>query len=308
MMSDYFWDDDVLEKILESQSDQLGEIAVEAGLDPKVVYRHADLRGRDLMRQDFETIDISFAVMDSNTKIPLRYRSDLREANMRGWNLQEMDLRMVDLLKANLIEANMLKANLIEANLLEANFRNANLQEADMLRANLRRATLEGADLRSANLRGANLRGANLHDADLRGSDLQEVHLEEADLSGAKLHEANLREANLRYANLGFAKLDGAMLDGAMMDGTNLSYSDTNNTSLRFASLVSIDLSKVKNLTQRQINSAYGDAFTVAHLPKHLTAPTDWSSQELSEMEAFDAWQSWIRERIENASAADVSN
>jgi uncharacterized protein YjbI with pentapeptide repeats len=75
------------------------------------------------------------------------------------------------------------------------------------------------------------------------------ANLEGAVLSKAKLSHANLKRANLNNANLEMANLTDA--------------------ALRLADLSGANLKGVKGLTQRQLDTACGDANTV--LPKGLT-------------------------------------
>jgi hypothetical protein len=134
-------------------------------------------------------------------------------------------------------------ANLSGANLRRAYLVSANLSEANLSGANFIGADLE-ADLRGADLRGAHLSYGKLFDAILRGADLRGV-----DLVGSDLRGANLDRADLREANLGDAKLSQAGLFGA-------------------------DLREARNLTQQQIQEAFGNKFT--KLPIGLTPPGQW--------------------------------
>jgi uncharacterized protein YjbI with pentapeptide repeats len=107
-------------------------------------------------------------------------------------------------------------------------------------------------------LLGANLRGGHLEEADLRL----------ADLSGADLSDAHLRDANLLRADLAGADLAGANLSDAH---------------LRDANLRGADLKEAKNLTQEQVDSAYGDKHT--KLPEDLQRPAHWSKGDEEESE-----------------------
>ncbi|WP_110930730.1 pentapeptide repeat-containing protein [Paenibacillus bouchesdurhonensis] len=87
-----------------------------------------------------------------------------------------------------------------------------------------------------------------------------------ADLIGAKLKGADLRAANLRGAYLIAADLQRADLGGADLIGADL----------RDADLRGADLTESIFLTQAQINSAKGDAYT--KLPPTLDRPMHWLS------------------------------
>ena len=105
-------------------------------------------------------------------------------------------------------------------------------------------------DLSAARLRKASLRFSSLTAANLEGADLSD-----ADLGGARLDGANFTRADLSRATLDRADFAGACLVEANLCGTQLI--------------------EARNLTQEQINSALGDAYT--RLPPHLTRPHAWA-------------------------------
>lgn len=164
--------------------------------------------------------------------------------------------------------------------LWKVNLQGADLQGADLQGADLREAKLQGADLREAELGKADLRGA-----DLRGADLRRAMLQGADLRGADLQGADLQGANLRDARLQLAKMKEVVLLEADTTGANFSSTI----------LVSADLSASLNLTQVQIDSAFGDASTI--LPDHLTRPDRWPDERLAPHEIYDSWRAWLRNR-----------
>ena len=129
------------------------------------------------------------------------------------------------------------------------------VSRGDLYGANLTEANLYGANLTEANLRRVNLTeadlggGANLTDADLSCADLTKAHLDCANLTDAHLYGAKLTEADLALANLTKANLGGANLTG------------------------------VKNLSQCQVNSAFGNEST--QLPAELRHPDRWRSESV---------------------------
>ncbi len=126
------------------------------------------------------------------------------------------------------------------------------------------------ARLRGASLRFATLSGATLEMADLSDADLCDARLDGANLSGADLCEALLERADFAGARLGGANLAGASLKEA------------------------------RNLTQGQIDEAFGDALT--RLPPHLSRPEGWgggASQTVSGLNARNG----SRERPANGKA-----
>ena len=108
-------------------------------------------------------------------------------------------------------------------------------------------------DLSQADLCGAVLEHATLIDADLTGAFLVQANLAHARLTGANLSCANLSKARLNLADLRDACLDEATLSGA-------------------------DLRRARNLTQAQIDKAYGDEGSL--LPAGLVPPTAWSKRK----------------------------
>jgi uncharacterized protein YjbI with pentapeptide repeats len=178
-------------------------------------------------------------------------------------NLSSVDMTEARLKSANLTEADLSKANLSAANLLAANLSKANLSAANMTEAYLREASLRDVDLTDANLRGAYLLAADLTEANLSGANLSKANFSAAHLSAAHLLAADLTDVNLRGAYLLAADLADANLSGA--------------------NLLAADLRRAKNLTQEQINLAYGDEHT--KLPDDLQRPAHWSKgdEEASE-------------------------
>ena len=177
------------------------------------------------------------------------------------------------------------------------------------------RAILVDADLTDANLAGANLTCADLvraklWDADLTGAILVGANLTEAILINAALVDVKSAYANLTSANLTSINLSGANLTGVNLRGANLSSADVENAYLRdtwvksfrnnsVSPWFSTDLSKVRNLSQEQLNSMYGDCGAHGTLiPKHLSYPDHWP-----EVEGED----WLEVEDEDEQAEDLS-
>jgi uncharacterized protein YjbI with pentapeptide repeats len=156
---------------------------------------------------------------------------------------------------------------------------NADLEQADLSEIKLSEACLKGIDLRRANLSGANLSGADLRGADLRG----------ADLSGASLQGACLKDANLlpydkrNPAKYSLHRLDREALNNADLSDkdltpTNLSGTNLKDADLSGALLIGAELWETVNLTQEQIEQAFGDKNT--QLPKGFYLPESWTQGE----------------------------
>jgi len=135
------------------------------------------------------------------------------------------------------------------------------------------RADLHGKDLHELNLQGAFLADADLHRADLHCTDLRQAELDGADLHCADLHRADLHDAALEWADLHRADLHEADLQGAVLREADLHQADLHGADLseadlEHADLRGADLTRVKGLTQTQLNAALGDATT--RLPSGL--------------------------------------
>jgi uncharacterized protein YjbI with pentapeptide repeats len=97
---------------------------------------------------------------------------------------------------------------------------------------------------------------------DLRGADLTNTCVKDHDLHGADFTGANATLMCMSFANftnVSFrnTELSGANLAGAKMDGADLTGAGTSITSF-----LGTDLTKVKGLTQKQLDVACGDAAT----------------------------------------------
>jgi hypothetical protein len=129
------------------------------------------------------------------------------------------------------------------------------------LTPNLEGITLSAAERQMGPISGGpiNFSFARLRGASLRFATLSGANLEMGDLSDADLCDARLDGANLRGAELGDALLERADFAGARLGGANLA---------------GASLKEARNLTQAQIDEAFGDARTC--LPPHLSRPEGW--------------------------------
>jgi len=126
-------------------------------------------------------------------------------------------------------------------------------------------------DFGGARLTRANLEGANLSNAKAQFVDFREANLKHATLVGALLQGADFGKANLQHADFARAELKGANLKGANLSGAQLNLAN--------------------DLTQEQLESAFGDAAT--SLPFGLRAPTHWAESSLDELDTILEWKSW---------------
>jgi hypothetical protein len=94
----------------------------------------------------------------------------------------------------------------------------------------------------------------------------------------ATLSGANLEMADLSDADLSDARLDGVNLSGADLCNAQLERADFAKASLVGANLAGASLKDARNLTQGQIDQAFGDASTL--LPPYLVRPQGWGSSQ----------------------------
>ncbi|MGF1593892.1 MAG: pentapeptide repeat-containing protein [Kiloniellaceae bacterium] len=150
---------------------------------------------------------------------------------------------------------------------------------ADLTEAGLEHARLAGADLSGAILTKANGDRANFTGAILKGADLGKAEMSRTDFTGADFTGAVMEKAELGRAILAGSRLDGADLSRAevaraVFAGASLVGTDMTGAYTYLARFEATDLSRVKGLTQRQLDDACGDTGTV--LPEGLTAPASW--------------------------------
>ena len=99
--------------------------------------------------------------------------------------------------------------------------------------------------------------GCNLAGADLTNTCVKEHDLHGANFDGANATLMCMSFANFTNATFRGTELSGANLAGARMDGADLTGAKTSITSF-----LGTDLTKVKGLTQSQLDVACGDAET----------------------------------------------
>ncbi|WP_088344200.1 MULTISPECIES: DnaJ domain-containing protein [Rhodomicrobium] len=121
---------------------------------------------------------------------------------------------------------------------------------------------------------------------DLRDALLNRANFDSAVLAGAILENADLRGANLSCASLVSADLSFANLYGAI-----LQHADFQDAKLTGTIFDAAQLELAVNLTQAQIEEAYGDEAT--SLPPPLTVPESWrrDADFFSEEELPESWR-----------------
>jgi hypothetical protein len=136
-------------------------------------------------------------------------------------------------------------------------------------RRNERVRKQDEAEKRHLDLSRTDLRGAHLGEAHLERANLIDAHLEGAWLTGAHLEGALLMRADFSRARLIFTQFKGAALSGTQFHGANLMGAHFEGTNLK----------EVKGLIQKQINEAFGNAYTILQLPEGLEPPAHWTKR-----------------------------
>jgi uncharacterized protein YjbI with pentapeptide repeats len=168
---------------------------------------------------------------------------------------------IISLVRADLSSANLSDLELRCAALVDVRLRDANLSDARLCRL---RATLP--DIKKATKR-RNATERDVIAAEVEPSQPIEVsHLSDSDLSGAVLKRTTLAGSKLRSVDFAWTDLDEADLRAA-------------------------DLRHADNLTQEQIESAYGSkgqkgVVDDTLLPDHLEAPLKWKLPLKQQQEA----------------------
>ena len=236
---------------------------------------------------DISHLDVSERVtVRSQKDNRIMVEQDAKGAQLQAKNLQHLSgayafLKKADLQKANLGNATLTHANLEGANLRRADLRGANLRYANLHQSNLFEAKLQHIQLDHANLRSANLFEANLYKASLVGARLQkstvlgalmnDAILNGADLAGANFGRSQLMQSSFLAAILNDVSFVEANLNGANFFGAILHNANFANASLERTWFHGVDLSRVKNLTQKQLDQACINSKT--KLPTRMTRP-----------------------------------
>jgi uncharacterized protein YjbI with pentapeptide repeats len=103
----------------------------------------------------------------------------------------------------------------------------------------------------------------------LQGADLNNTCVKAKNLSGANFDGASAVLMCMSYANFSNATFRGTDLSGANLAHADLDGADLTGAVLGITSLKGTDLTKAKGLTQKQLDSACGDADT--RVPAGLT-------------------------------------
>jgi len=106
----------------------------------------------------------------------------------------------------------------------------------------------------------------------LSGADLTNTCVKEHDLHGAHFDGANATLMCMSYANFSGATFRGTDLSGANLAFADLDGADVTGATMTITSIKGTDLTKVKGLTQTQLDAACGDTHTT--VPQGLAVHT----------------------------------
>ena len=161
------------------------------------------------------------------------------------------------------------------------------LHRHELIKVGTARISLAHADLSSANLSGLGLQdslltGASLRDANL--SDARLCHYEPTEADWQRAFERGVLGSlsqPIQVSHLIGCDLSGAVLRGAQLAGCILRSADFAGADLDRADIRAADLRHAENLTQKQIEGAYGShnqqgGMSDTLLPHGLKAPKLW--------------------------------
>ena len=153
-------------------------------------------------------------------------------------------------------------------------FPSVSLGNEDLDGINFRNCSFEDGFFYGSSLKRSILDFGSFYDADFTSADLQEAEMYMAKFIGSNLQEADMASAYAEQANFSGANLRGADFSSAILTGAEFSGADVHNAIFGAADLRSSDLSAVRNLTQAQIEEAYGN--TETKIPEDLDVPYHW--------------------------------
>ena len=204
-----------------------------------------------------------------------------------GRRQHKLDRGCLDLSGAILPGAEIRNAHLEGIGLFGACLESAGLEESHLEGATLVGSNLQGAQLSDAYLEGARMARTNLNGVTAHRARLQRADIADASLRGAILEGAYLEKADLTRTRLDRAKLAGAHMEQAILADARLDQADLTRAHLHGANLIG-----VVDLTQEQLDAAYGDETT--QLPAGLYRPRHWS-------------EAWVRGPLASGKARLIS-
>ena len=151
----------------------------------------------------------------------------------------------------------MLKHVLVAAGLLAMAAPSATAQDAGQIASAQSGKSCEKCNLFQADFSFNQITGASFAGARLRQSNMTLAIFDRVNFSGTNLSIANMYGGRFTGTNFKKADLTDAILVGGSFEGTNFT-----GAVLKNANLSGAEMSSAKGLTQGQLNSACGDAYT----------------------------------------------
>ena len=201
--------------------------------------------------------------------------SDKRSPGM-DWSGCKKTNKMLD--DSNFAGSRFNNANLALSNLDESNFTGASLIKVDMTRASAMHSQFEDADMTKAV-------GYRAH---FDHSQFVKTRLDKSEFSRATFIKAVIKDVDWSRSELGRANFSNAQLDNVKFEFSNLSRVQFANSQLNNVDFSGsytyrthfedADLSRVKGLTQVQLEISCGNDKT--QLPGSLSKPENWPCSE----------------------------
>ena len=182
----------------------------------------------------------------------------LGNSDYTGSRFDESILTLSQIEKSNFKNASLVKANLTRVDATGSRFEDADLTKANGYRAVFDEVTLKNSNLTKSEFFRASFREAQIADVDWSKSELGRV-----DFRAAKLANVDFSFTNLSRVEFGSAQLDKVDFEGAYTYLTRIE---------------GVDLRKVQNLTQAQLDQSCGDSKT--NLPQGLTPSASWPCED----------------------------
>ncbi len=164
---------------------------------------------------------------------------------------------------SQLDDSNFKNASLVKANLTRVNANGSRFENTDLTKANGYRAVFDEVSLKQSNLTKSEFFRAFFRSAEIVDVDWSKSELGRVDFGAAKLANVDFSFTNLSRVVFRDAQLENVDFEGSYTYLT------------RFEG---VDLRKVQNLTQAQLDHSCGDAKT--RLPTGLRPSPEWPCED----------------------------
>ena len=140
---------------------------------------------------------------------------------------------------------------------------------------------LDYIEISDENKRFSSLNRASLVGVKAANSDISHINVVGAYIYKSDFTEADFRASNLRVSHISNSIFTGANLANTFLENSVVVDTDFEKTNLFHARLHGANFSRAWNLTQEQINEAFGSVFT--ELPDGLERPDHWNDERESD-------------------------